>query len=303
MSQESNPLIELSNALADAVETVAASTVIVRARRRIPATGLIWSADGLIVTSNHVVERDEDIGIVLPDGSEVVAELVGRDPGSDVAALRIEGGRGLVAAPKAGDAARPGQIVLALGRPHGDAPQVAFGAVSVAGAAFRTRGGSSIEGAVRPDLTMYPGFSGGPLVSAAGEVVGMNTSALSRGLPVTIPHAEIDRIADVLMEKGRVARGYLGVALQPVRIPASLQGRLGDGPDAGLLIVGIEPESPAEAGGLLLGDTLISVGRQRVTDPRQVHEQLGPDSVEQALDIRLLRAGELIDAAVTPGER
>ena len=302
MAQESNTLIELSNALADAVESVAASTVIVRARRRIPATGMIWSADGLIVTSNHVVERDEDIGIVLPDGSEVVAELVGRDPGSDVAALRIDNG-GLTAAPKAGEVARPGQIVLALGRPHGDVPQVALGAVSVAGAEFRTRGGSSVQGVVRPDLTMYPGFSGGPLVSAAGEVVGMNTSALSRGLPVTVPHAEIDRIAGVLQEKGRIARGYLGVALQTVRIPASLQGKLGDGQEAGLLIVGIEPESPAESGGLLLGDTIVSFGGQSVTDPRQVHEQLGPDSVGQSLSVRLLRAGEVVDASVTPGER
>ena len=107
----------------------------------------------------------------------------------------------------------------------------------------------------------------------------------------------------MLQEKGRIARGYLGVALQPVRIPASLQAQIGDDREAGLLIVGIEPDSPAEAGGLLLGDTLISIGGQNVTDPRQVHEQLGPDSVGQSLSVRLLRAGEVVDASVTPGER
>ena len=133
MAQESNALVELSNALADAVETVTASTVIVRARRRIPATGMIWRADGLVVTSNHVVERDEDIGIVLPDGSEVVAELVGRDPGSDVAALRIDND-GLTAAPKAGEEARPGQIVLALGATPRRCP------AGCAGSRLRSRG-------------------------------------------------------------------------------------------------------------------------------------------------------------------
>lgn len=303
MAHEPNVLTELSDALADAVETVAASTVIVKARRRIPATGIIWSADGLIVTSNHVVERDEDITVVLPDGAELPAELVGRDPGSDVAALRIETDKALIPAPKAAAEARPGQIVLALGRPHGNTPQVALGAVSVGGSTLRTRGGTEIEGVVRADLTMYPGFSGGPLVNASGEVVGMNTSALSRGLPVMIPHAALDRIAGVLRDKGRISRGYLGVALQPVRIPASLQEKLTNDQESGLLIVGIEPDSPAESAGLLIGDTLVSFGGQDVNDPRQVHGQLGPDSVGVELAVRLLRAGEVVETTVTPGER
>ncbi len=303
MANEVNALTELSTALADAVETVAASTVTVKARRRIPATGIIWSSEGLILTSNHVVERDDEITVVLPGGEELPAELVGRDPGSDVAALRVDTEVDLVAAPKAAANARPGQFALALGRPYGDIPQVAFGGVSVAGQTLRARGGAEIEGAVRPDLTMYPGFSGGPLVNAAGEVVGMNTSALSRGLPVTIPHAVLDRIAGVLLEKGRIARGYLGVALQPVRIPASLQAKLVGDQDEGLLIIGIEPDSPAETGGLLLGDTLVSFGGQEVHDPRQVHALLGPESVGVELAVQLLRAGEVVEATVTPGER
>ncbi|HLT20381.1 MAG TPA: trypsin-like peptidase domain-containing protein [Thermomicrobiales bacterium] len=301
MSQEPNVLIELSNALADAVETVARSIVTVKARRRLPATGLVWSPDGLIVTANHIVERDEDVTVVLPDGSEVAAELVGRDPSTDVAALRVEASD-LRPAPKAANGARPGQIVLALGRPYGSAPQVALGAVSIAGSALRTRGGGRIEGAVRPDLTMYPGFSGGPLVNAASEVIGMNTSALTRGLPVAIPNAVLDRVVSVLLEKGRVARGYLGVALQPVRIPSGLR-ISGVDQETGLMIVGIEPESPAEGAGLMLGDTLVSFGGQEVGDPRQVHEQLGPDSVGKVVAVRLLRAGELVETSVTPGER
>jgi S1-C subfamily serine protease len=302
MSQGTNPLVELSNALADAVERVGASTVTVKARRRLPATGLIWSDDGLIVTANHVVERDEDIVVVLPDGSESPAELVGRDPSTDVAALRIDGASGLTPTPRATSPARPGQIVLALGRPHGALPQVALGGVSAVGGRRRRRG-EPIEGAVYPDLTMYPGFSGGPLVNAAGEVLGMNTSALSRGFPVSVPHAVLDRVVGVLREKGRVARGYLGLALQPVRIPAGLRDKLEDGQESGLLIVGIEPDSPAEQAGLMLGDTLVSFGDVQVSDPRQVHEQLGPDSVGSSLAVRLLRAGERLDLSVTPGER
>jgi S1-C subfamily serine protease len=303
MSQGTNPLVELSDALADAVERAGASTVTVKARRRLAASGLIWSEDGLIVTANHVVERDEDIVVVLPDGTETPAELVGRDPSTDVAALRIEGASGLTPAPRAASAARPGQIVLALGRPYGTLPQVALGGVSAVGSTLRTRGGGQVEGAVRPDLTMYPGFSGGPLVNAAGEVLGMNTSALTRGLPVAIPHAVLDRVVGVLREKGRIARGYLGLALQPVRIPAGLRDKLEDGQEAGLLIIGIEADSPAEQAGLMLGDTMISFGGVQVSDPRQVHEQLGPDSVGTALAVRLLRAGERLDLSVTPGER
>ncbi|CAN5830461.1 trypsin-like peptidase domain-containing protein [soil metagenome] len=303
MSQKTNALVELSNALADAVDRIAASTVTVKARRRVPATGIVWSGDGLVVTANHVVERDDEIAVVLPNGSEVAADLVGRDPGSDVAVLKVETGPELVVAPKASAEAKPGQIILALGRPYGDSPQVAFGAVSVAGSTLGTRGGTRIEGVVRPDLTMYPGFSGGPLVSASGEVIGMNTSALSRGLPVTIPHAVLESIAAVLREKGRIARGYLGVALQPVRIPANLQQKLEDAQETGLLIVGIEPDSPAESGGLMLGDTIVRFGDRQVSDPRQVHEQLGPDNVGKSLSVRLLRAGEVTETTVTPGER
>ena len=302
MSQETSILVELSNALADAVETVSRSVVTVKARKRLPATGLVWSADGLILTSNHVVERDDDIVVVLPDGTEASAELVGRDPGSDVAALRVEAS-GLTPAPNAQSESRPGQIVLALGRPYGDTAQVSFGAVSLAGGTLRTRGGGQIEGVVRPDLTMYPGFSGGPLVSAAGEVAGMNTSALARGLPVTIPHDVLDRIAGVLLEKGRIARGYLGVALQPVRIPGSFQEKVGGEQETGLLITGIQQDSPAEQASLMLGDTIVSFGGQTVSDPRQVHEQLGPDSIGNALAVRLLRAGEIVETSVTPGER
>ena len=303
MSQSSNALVDLSNALAGAVDTVASVTATVKARRRIPATGIVWSGDGLIVTSNHVVERDDEIQVVLPDGSESAVELVGRDPGSDVALLRAEPVSELPAVDKATAAARPGQIVLALGRPYGDLPQVAFGGVSVAGSTLRVRGGTEIEGVVRPDLTMYPGFSGGPLVDAAGQVVGMNTSALSRGLPVTIPHQALDRIVAILLEKGRISRGYLGVALQPVRIPASLRPHVEDGQEAGLLIVGIEAGSPAEQSGLLLGDTIVRFGDNQVTDPRQVHELLGPDSVGVTLDVGALRAGEPVSLTVTPGER
>lgn len=300
MSQESNVLVELSNALADAVETVGSSIVTVKARRRIPATGLIWSSDGLIVTANHIVERDEDITVVLPDGTEVAAELAGRDPSTDVAALKIDA-TGLTPAPKASSDARPGQIVLALGRPYGSTPQVAFGAVSVVGNGRRSRRSRQLEGAVRPDVTMYPGFSGGPLVNAAGEVLGMNTSALARGLPLTIPNAVLDHVAAVLLEKGRISRGYLGVALQPVRIPAGLR-VAGLDQETGLLIVGVEPDSPAESAGLMLGDTLVSVAGQAVGDPRHVHELLGPESVGNALAVRLLRAGTLVETSVTPSE-
>lgn len=198
-------LAELSDALAAGVERAAGYTVMVNARRRIGATGVPWRSDGVIATASHVVERDERIGVVLPDGREVEAELAGRDPGSDLAVLRVDAS-GLDAAPSASQA-RVGHVVLAIGRPEPDDPMASLGVVSAMGGPRRTFHGGTVEGYLRADATMYPGFSGGPLIDTAGAVLGITSSRLGRGDAVAIPYDAAAGVIDSLLEHGRIRRG------------------------------------------------------------------------------------------------
>ena len=295
-------LAQLSHDLADAVERAGASVVTVNARRRLPASGIIWSETGQIVTANHVVERDDEITIVLPDGQEVPATLVGRDQGTDLALLQASA-TGLAAAPRATDAARVGHLVLAIGRPGPGGPMASFGSISLVGGSWRRPRGGRAEGFIRADVAMLPGFSGGPLVDARGAVLGLNSSTLGRGTGLTVPASVIDATLAALGTDGRIKRGYLGVAAHNVALGASLQSSLGLSQSSGLLVVAVEPDSPAERDGLLLGDIIIALNGDAVTDVDALQDRLGGEWVGQALPMRVIRGGASHDATVTIGER
>ena len=301
MSNPNNPLAALSDAMADAVASAGSSTVLVNARRRLPASGIAYTTD-LILTADHVVEREEEIRVMLPDGSELAASLAGRDPGSDLAVLRLERAAAVAAQP-APQEARIGQFVLALGRPTPDGIQASLGVVSAAGGPVRTGRGGLLERYLRTDAIPYPGFSGGPLVDIAGRVVGLNTSGLARGTALTIPAGLAWQTAETLSKHGRIRRGYLGVRSQPVEIPAAQQKALGREQATGLLLVGVEDHSPAEAGGLFLGDTIVAIGGQPVTDPDELLGRLTGDIVGQPTAVEVLRAGQPVTVTVTIGER
>ena len=171
-------LTNLSEELAAAVAKAGSSVVRVEARRRMSASGIVWSADGLIITAHHVVERDEGITVGLPDGETATATLVGRDPTTDIAVLRTQA-QGISAPAWADpDALRVGHIILALGRP-GRSVRAAFGIVSAIGGSWRTAAGGQLDRYWQPDVAMFPGFSGGPLINASGEVLGIGTSAFA----------------------------------------------------------------------------------------------------------------------------
>ena len=225
MSKTDNPLNELSEAMVAAVEKAGAATVLVDARKRFPASGIAIAAD-LILTADHVVERDDDIKVLLPDGTELAASLAGRDPGSDLAVLRLER-PAASPAEAAPEEARVGQLVLALGRPSPEGIQASLGVVSAIGGPVRTGHGGLLERYLRTDATPYPGFSGGPLVDTAGRVVGLNTSGLGRGAALTIPAALAWGIASTLAKHGHVRRGFIGVRSQPVAIAIAQQKALG----------------------------------------------------------------------------
>jgi S1-C subfamily serine protease len=284
----------LSDQLADVVASAGASLVAVHARPRLPSTGVHWK-DGAVVTTEGTIRQEEDITVTLPDGRRIPATLAGRDRATDLAVLRIPPGSLPVAS--LGDPAtlRPGNLVLALARldDGGAPPRAAFGAVSATGGKWRSWKGGEIDRWLQSDLTIYPGFGGGPLVDAAGRIHGVNSGGLSRPLATTIPVATVNRVVTQLLERGYVARGWIGAAMQPVRL---------DKRD-GLLLVSIEPDAPAAKAGLLIGDVIVTIAGQGLESFEQLLDVLGGDSIGKRLRLEVVRAGEPRPVDVVIGER
>jgi S1-C subfamily serine protease len=294
-------LSAVSNDLAAAVDTVGRSVVAIHARRRIPASGVVWQP-GVVVAAHHTIQRDDDITVGLHDGTTRSATLAGRDPSTDLAVLRLEGAADTPAVAPATEGPRVGQLVLALGRPGGSVT-ASLGIVSAVGGEWRTWQGGAIDRFVRLDLAVYDGFSGGPLVDAAGRVLGINTSGLARATAVTVPASTVARVAGQLLARGHVARGWLGIATQPVRLPSALRQSLNGDADVGLVVVNVEPDSPADRGGLQIGDILIALDGRAVTDPGDILASLGGDRIGQAVSLRIARGGKAETLSVTVGER
>lgn len=296
-----NVLVELSDALADAAEKTGKATVLVNARRRMPASGIAYAAD-LILTADHVVERDEDIKVTLDDGSEISARLAGRDAGSDLAVLKLERPAGTVAEPTQSPA-RLGQIALALARPSPDGIEASLGTVSAIGGPVRTGRGGMLERYIRTDSISYPGFSGGPLVAADGTVLGINTSGLGRGAAVTIPADIAWKVAETLATHGHLKRGYLGIRSQTVEVPGTSQKALKREQATGLLVVSVEHDSPASKAGLIVGDILVAVANAPVLHHDELFARLSSDVVGQSTPVEILRGGQLQALNVLIAER
>jgi S1-C subfamily serine protease len=298
----SEALVNLSEALAGAVETAGASVVRVEGRRRLPASGIVWSSDGVIVTAHHVVEQDENIGIGLPDGKTATAKLVGRDPTTDISVLRASGEvRDLAPATwEAAEGLRVGHLVLALGRP-GQNVMATLGIVSALRPNWRTPAGGQLDHYLQTDAVMYPGFSGGALVDAQGRNVGLISSGLVRGLSLAVPAASLKGIVETLLAHGRVRRGYLGVGAQPARLPDGLAAQLGQ--ETGLLLGSVEPGSPADRGGLFMGDAIVALGGQAVKQVDDLLALLSGDRVGKDVPVRIVRGGQVLDVLVKIGEQ
>lgn len=293
-------LADLSTQMADAVERAAQSTVLVNGRQRYPASGIAIATD-LVLTADHVVERDEDISIVTADGTELAAQIVGRDPASDIAVLRVTGQ--LTPAEQATTPARVGQLVLALGRPSKSGPMASLGIVSAIQSPWRGGRGGMIERVIRTDATPYPGFSGGPIIIASGQIVAMLTTGLTNGPAIGIPAEIAWRTAQTIGQHGSLKRGYLGISSQPVRLPENAPEIGGKRSTVGLLLVHVEPNSPAAQGGLLLGDVLVAINDQIVEDADDLQAFLTSDKVGQAQRMQVIRGGELREVSVTVGAR
>ena len=295
-------LAALSADLARAVATIGPSVLYVDAHPRRDASGIAWDAHH-VVTVDHAIEREDDIELLLGNGVTAQARLVGRDPSTDVALLHTDAT--LQAAPRADLATLGvGHFVLAIGRDEDAATAATFGIVSSFEGPWRTWRGGDVDRFLRPDCNVYPSFSGGPLVDAMGRVAGMNTWGLSRRMALTVPITTLERVVAQLQSGGgRIARGYLGIAMQSVELPESLRSARGIAQRSGAIVLGIAADGPAYVAGVQLGDVILSLGEATVEDSEDVQRALGTASAGTVQTLRLLRGGAPHDLRVTIGER
>ena len=285
-----NDLAAFSSGLAAIVAKTAPSVVAVHARHRYPSSGVFWRP-GVIVTAEHTLRRDDDIAVTLPDGTTVPATLAGRDPGADLAALRVE-----APAPDLPKAAPPaaGSVVLTVGRSPDSGPNATMGIVSALSGEWRTWRGGRLDHYIRLDLTLYPGSSGAAVVDIEGRAIGIASSALSRIAGLAIPAVTIDRIVDELLARGHVARGYLGLGLQPVELPDHRKG---------LIVVSLEPGGPAAQAGVIIGDVLLALGGQAAQDTDDLPGVLESHGVGRPVEAEVLRGGDSRKLSIVIGER
>lgn len=296
----SSNLAMLSEELAEMTAQSGRSVVRVETRQRGAASGIIWSEDGAVVTSNHGLNRAESLRVGMPDGSILPATLEGRDPSTDLALLRVNA-TGLECLPTDdGENLRVGNIAIALGRP-GRSIRASLGIVSAIGGSWRTPAGGSLERFLQTDLTLLPGFSGGALLDCAGRLLGLNSSAMFKGMSLAIPTISLRRVVATLMEHGRIPRGYLGISTYPVMLSPSLLDEVGQ--QEGLLLIAVEEGGPAESAGLMVGDILLAVGEQRVSDLESLLASLAAERVGTTLVVTLLRGGRREQIEVAVGER
>jgi S1-C subfamily serine protease len=289
----------LSNQMADAVERISQALVLVNGRQRQPASGIIYAPD-LVLTADHVLEREEDLTVQSHDGRTLPAQFVGRDLATDLAVLRVANLGGTIAV-AAEEQARVGQLTLAVGRTPGDGPMASVGIVSTVGGPLRTGRGVALERYIRTDAIPYPGFSGGPLIDAQGAVVGVLTTGLVNGVALAIPISIAKNIAETLTKQGYIKRGYLGISSQLVHLPVAQ--RAGRSQEAGLLIIKVDENSPAQRDGVMVGDILVALDGHTISDAEDLQLLLAGDRVGKAIPVDVIRGNSLQTLQVTIGQR
>src|SRR2546421_6272270 len=271
--------------MADAVDRFGPALALVKGRPRQPASGVVYGQD-LVLTADHVLEREDDLTIQTHDKRTLPAQFVGRDLATDLAVLRVAN-LGLDAATTSEETARVGQMVIAVGRTSNDGPMASSGVVSIIGGPLRTGRGVTLERYIRTDATPYPGFSGGPLIDTQGDVLGILTTGLLNGIPLAIPMEAAKSIAETLVKQGHIKRGYLGISSHLVELPANQ--RAGRTQEHGLLLVKVDENSPAQKGGLLIGDILVALDGHAISDAEDLQVLLVGERVGKTIPVEVIR--------------
>ena len=288
----------LNDALANAVQTARAGTVRVAAGRCGSTSGTVIGEE-LVATSSAALRGAEDVKLFDDAGQERKAELVGHDPGTEIALIRSPGAG--FAKPTFVDpnTLRVAELAIALGRP-GVAIRASLRIIGLLSGELRTPRGGKLDRYIESDRGLPDGFAGGPLVNVRGELIGMNTSALLRGSDLAIPQATLERVAAELTAHGRVRRGYLGVATQAVRLPAALRDQLSQ--RSGALVLDTDEHGPARAAGLALGDVIVALDQIPIRTPHELSAALS-DKIGASVSLKIARGGQLQSVTITVGER
>jgi len=294
--------IAISNALAEATEKAAAHAVAVHTEPRGSSSGIIWRA-GLIVTTEHALQRDEEIQVTLPDGRVASAKLQGRDPSTDVALLKCDEARTAPAEFADSSAMKAGQLVLVVGRTRVSGPVATLGCVSLVAGDRRVWGGAAISPYVRLDVALQRTAVGGAVVDASGKIAGMGTPKFAAVGALALPVGTVNRVVDALLTRGHIPRGYLGVGLQPIRLPETLRESLKRGEKTAVIVLEVEPDGPAQKAGVLIGDILIGLNGKAVMRLEDVHAHLHGEQIGKAVNAEFLRGGARREASIVIGER
>lgn len=300
MTSSTADLAAFSTELADLVATCARGAVAIRIHAGRTISGIIWRAGYVVSAAEALGDTTSSLRVLTHESREHDAKVIGRDPSTDVALLAAEGlsETPLTAADPA--ALRPGQLVLALGRSAEHGVIVNFGGVAVAGGPWQSQLGGRVDRFIRLGMSLTGASEGAAVLDLDGRLAGMAVSG-PRGTTLAIPSQTIDRVAAQLLAKGRIGRGYLGMALQPVQLPDNLQQLVNTG--VGLLISNVDAQSAAASAGVLLGDVVVAWNGTPIRDYRQLQSLLGPESIGSTVTLATLRGGGLRDVRLTVGER
>jgi len=291
----------LSQALIGLVERTAAGVVAVKSAPYRVVSGVILGGN-LVAVADHSLRREDRIAIQTANGTTAEATILGRDQSLDLGFLKV-GDHDLKPLTPADPASlKAGTLAAVVGLTIDAGPSASLGILGAVGGSRRTWRGGTLDHFLRLDVNLYPSQSGAAVVNAEGHLIGLATPALLRHSAVAVPVTTLRRIADELLKEGRIRHGYLGVGLHPVAIPG-LRAKLGLTAEAGLILLSVEPESPADAAGWLVGDILISLDGTPIIDIDELQTALRGNAVGRTLKASLLRGGELLETQVTVSER
>jgi S1-C subfamily serine protease len=293
--------IAISNALAEATEKAGTHVVAIHTEARGSSSGVIWRS-GVIVTAEHALRRDEEIHVTLADGKVVAAKVIGRDPSTDVAVLACEEARSVATLGKT-ESLQPGNIALVVGRTRASGPVAALAFVSLVVKERRMWGGTSVVPYVRLDVALQRTGVGGAVLDAGGQIVALATPKFSPGGALALPVNVVNRVADALLEKGRISRGYLGVGLQPIRLPENLRQVLNRKEKTAAIVLEVQPEGPAHKAGVVIGDILIGLNGAAVQRLEDVQAHLHGEEIGKTVKAEFLRGGERRDLGIVIAER
>jgi S1-C subfamily serine protease len=300
--QSSGVWNSLSKSISEGIEAVQDSIVTIHGGGRSTSSGVAWRA-GVVVTVRNGLRRGAVIKVARGDEPFNTASVAGTDAGTDLAVLRVESNSLKLAETSDLESTRVGELVLSVGRSVLGDISASSGIIARLGSPWRTWRGGQIDRLLRPDVRLYVGQAGSALVNEQHRVLGINSPALARNAIITVPTQTIDRVVDAILERGHVPRPFLGVAMQPVPVPETLRAQFAEGADQVLLVLHVEPNSPAASAGVLVGDLIVSLNGNPVDDVRKALHRIARLNVGDSVSLVVIRGGARMELSLTVADR